>query len=129
MTTITSEQLRGMWGRGVYVAVSDATYALPTKRWLLAMAKEHAAKLGRWRKAFDCDDFAMSLKVETQKMHREADVDGLAVGVCFYRRDKGGAHAINWAVSRNGLYFIEPQTGREVWLSESELQSVYFVYV
>jgi len=110
---------------------ADAVYAVPTKKWLLKVARIHAKRRGQWRKAFDCDDFAMSLKLKAQELHAEVstEVDGLAVGVMFYMQDGSGGHAINWAVNKSGLYFVEPQTGREVCLSESESRSCYFVYV
>ncbi len=130
MQVLSNLELAKHWPRH-FVTMADARYALPTKKWFLKVAAKHAFDRGSWRKAFDCDDFAMSLKLKTQELHAKVakDVDGLAVGVCFYMQDKGGGHAINWAINRNGLYFVEPQTGREVWLSDSEFRSVYFVYV
>lgn len=113
------------------IVIVDAEYAVPTKKWLLRVARIHAEQSQPYSPAYDCDDFAMSLKLRTQQIHAQVmpTVDGLAVGVLFYVDDEAGPHAINWALHRRGLYFVEPQTGREKCLSKSELRSVYFVYV
>lgn len=113
------------------IRFGDREYAMPTKKWFLKTAQRHAFERGPWRKAFNCDHFAFSLKIACQEKHAEVskDVDGLAVGVCFYLDEKLGPHAINWSINRNGLYFVEPQTGKEKWLSKLELRFVGFVYV
>jgi hypothetical protein len=135
MKSLTTQEIDGIWQKlcpSVFRChhAADAEYAIPSKKWLLEVARQHAASLEPWRKSFDCDDFAFSLKVEVQKCHAAytEKIDGLALGVVFYLQHGQGGHAINWAISRGKIYFIEPQNGREICLSELELASAWFVY-
>ena len=136
MKTYTSMQMNIVIAGTFYksepmVQIADRSYAVPSKKWMLGMARQHAFHLGQWHNKFDCDDFAFSLKIEAQKLHKsgKGSVDGLALGVLFYKQDGSGGHAINFAISKGAVYFIEPQSGREVCLSKSELASVWFVYL
>jgi hypothetical protein len=46
-----------------------------------------------------------------------------------YTRDGGGRHAIVFAYTERGLEFFEPQTGRFVQLSGTEIQSRFAVRI
>ena len=116
------------------IQFSDRAYVCPMKDWVLG---EFAEAFRRQRQVFkvdnyepesnDCDDFARDAVTFAEKLHvrtgehRDA---ALAIGLLHYTRDAGGAHAVNlWAVDNNGtreIIVVEPQTGQEIKLSESE---------
>lgn len=111
---------------------ADGHYDLPSLNWLLDYCIKWVSQRAPWTEKFDCDDFAFAFKVACQEAHRKGSglSDGLAVGVIFYRPDRGGGHAINFAVvGDNEVVFIEPQTGERLCLTKSELESVFFVYL
>ena len=115
------------------VFVADGKYALPCKQWIQDFAHKwrKIANTKTWADKYDCDDFAMAFKLAVQEAHWQSDQttnDGLAVGIVHYHSDRGGGHAINWAVTEDGLIYIEPQTGEIICLSEQELRSRFFVY-
>ena len=83
-----------------------------------------------YSKQWDCDDFAAMFRIKAVEAHfrsgRNPD-EGLAVGEVWYTREDGRGHAINLAVVEGGdLCFVEPQTGAELKLTASELQSFCF---
>lgn len=111
---------------------ADGSYDLPARDWLISYCMKWVSARQAWTDKFDCDDFAFAFKVACQEAHRmgAGTSDGLAVGVVFFCPDKGGGHAINFAVvDNNEVIFIEPQTGERICLSKSELASVFFVYL
>lgn len=115
------------------VFVADGKYALPQKKWLADFAPKWRAlkNTKKWCDKYDCDDFSMAFKLACQEAHWESgqtDCDGLAVGILHYCPDTGGGHAINWAITDEGVVYIEPQTGEFICLSESELRTRFFVY-
>ncbi len=126
-----SQDLRRLWPFTTNVVFADRHYAVPKRDWLLVVAKEHRLDSPPYMLSWDCDDAALSLKVRCQTLHAANNplVCGLAVGIMFYRQDSGGYHAINWSVTPQGtLWFLEPQTGEALCLSDTELRSVVFVY-
>ncbi len=76
-----------------------------------------------------------------QIVHSKAQTDkddnskkqSVAVGVIWYERDGRGGHAINIIVTKIDdkltVRFIEPQDGKEVELSKSEKESIFFVLI
>ena len=130
--TITAITIERAW-RGVgNIVIADGRYAVPEKTWLKGVARTLKDNRKPYGKANDCDDFAVALKLRAQELHAMAqpEIDGLAVGIVFYKPESTTAgHAINWSLTAKGeLWFLEPQNGEEVFLSESERQSVSFVY-
>lgn len=126
--------IREVW-RGVPVArivTADSDYAVPERDWLLGVARTLASERAPYSAANDCDKFAMALKLKAQELHAKANpgIDGLVVGICFYKPDAmATGHAINWSITEGrALWFLEPQTGEELVLSSSERRSVSFVY-
>ena len=94
-----------------------------------------------WRHTFDCDNYAEAFRVFMQIVHSKAQNDkddnsrkqSVAVGVIWYERDGRGGHAINIVVTKVAdkltVRFIEPQDGKEVELSKSEKESIFFVLI
>ena len=94
-----------------------------------------------WRHTFDCDNYAEAFRVFMQIVHSKAQADkddnsrkqSVAVGVIWYERDGRGGHAINIVVTKVDdkltVRFIEPQDGKEVELSGSEKESIFFVLI
>lgn len=121
--------------------VADADYAVPTERWLVGSfyrnLREWFAQEGieKWTPDNDCDDFAARYRVFASICHARSGrkkEQGIAVGEIFYQIDNGGGgHAINCAViyenEKPRIICIEPQNGRRVELSPSELSSCWFV--
>lgn len=114
--------------------LADASYALPKLGYLLgpyaSWFREALGKLGAadyMPESGDCDDFADLYATLARIAHRRTSGSkgtALAIGVLYYTQDKGGGHAINAAVTPDfGLVFIEPQTGKQVFLSPTELKS------
>jgi len=111
---------------------SDSTFNLPTKTWLFSKFYPYFSKelerLGiiEWSEKFDCEDFAAMYKILCQVCHKNSrsTQGGLAVGAVDYQKDSGEYHCINIAFTDQGLVFIEPQTGKELKLSENEKNSI-----
>lgn len=114
------------------IFITDADYARPTtnfltgkfynfyKNWL----SEH--NIDTWQAKWDCDNFSSTYYTFTQICHANAgrNEQGISVGEFFYKiGGNGTGHAINIAVTEKGVIFIEPQTGKEVGLSEEEMLS------
>lgn len=114
------------------VHVQDANYASPSSAWLFgafASAFERLkANLGSNNyvpEINDCDDFATLAYWYIRHLHRiqsSPKETSIAFGTMVYARDAGGLHAINIAITEAGKpVFFEPQTSREVQLSETEI--------
>jgi hypothetical protein len=124
---VTVDEIKSIWSPHTVVC-GDQLYHTPAKMWVLEVARRHLRMLPSWRNTFDCDDFAFSLKLESQRRHRDKLRDGLAVGGVFYVRDSG-SHAVNWSItSGKRIWFLEPAAAKEIKLTEKERDSVFFVY-
>lgn len=122
------------------IFIADADYAIPKKNWLLNKFYPNfrqwlkSNNLDVWHEYNDCDDFATRYRTFSQMCHARSGrkiEEALAVGEMFYQIDNGGGgHAINCAVVLENqnpkIICIEPQTGQEIFLSESELRSCWF---
>lgn len=117
------------------VHFTDANYALPTSKWLLTSFYDYFLKwlsqndLTEWRLKFDCDNFACLYYAFAHACHTKSNrkEEGIAVGEMWYEPGNGGAHAINIACTEKGVIYIEPQTGKEVELTEPEKESCWFI--
>jgi hypothetical protein len=118
--------------------VADRTYAPVKKKYLLENFYDWYRKFMfsqdviKWDSRFDCDDFAALYRSLIQLAHFQAkgnNDEGVAVGEVFFWQegnpDKG--HAINCGMTEEGLIFFEPQTGKQLHLSNEELASIFFV--
>lgn len=117
------------------VYLCDSTYGVPTFRWLSGpfwdWFWEYRTSLGLrvWNRRNDCDNFARAYCQAASDAHALTNGnndEGLAVGEFWYRRENGGAHAIVCAFTDLGRVFIEPQTGKQLTLSEPEIKSCFF---
>ena len=137
---MTAEQLQSfLEGRGIWTAkclIADDLYSLPTREWFLGKFARAfgrllwAAKLVAWiQNRFDCDDFARLAAALAGILHKLSSKQptGLAVGEFWYQRAGGDNHAIAVAIVEEAgdwdLVFMEPQTQRELKLTEEEIQS------
>ncbi len=117
------------------VFVSDASYARPTQKFLESKFYEFYKNwlwendLSKWNNKFDCDNFAMNYYTFAQICNKKSSrkEEGIAVGVMFFKQDSGGGHAINFAIVEDKKFItIEPQTGKVITLSQTELDSCWF---
>jgi len=132
----------------------DATYALYSLNYIKGEGYEKFKKwlfrrgiLG-WRHTFDCDNYAEAFRVFLQIVHTKAQKgkddnstkQAVAIGVIWYERAGMGGHAINIVVSkiedesvdRNEslvVRFIEPQTGEELELTDTERATIFFLLI
>lgn len=118
----------------------DFYYYLPNKHWVFnEFAKSLDSLLNFLNNntpnsaSNDCDDFARAGAFLAQTLHSRTSPDsnaGLAIGEFWYKKDSGVAHAINIIVVRDyenlQLLFLEPQTGKEIILTENEKNSCFF---
>jgi hypothetical protein len=121
---------------GANIFLTDVDYAKPTTRWLTTTFYTYFLDwlkvngLEKWKNKFDCDNFEAVYYAFAHACHSKSDrsEEGIAVGQMFYKLDGGrGGHAINVAVTDDGLIFIEPQNGRRIQLSTAERESCWFV--
>ena len=112
----------------------DDEYALPTREWVLGefsvALRRNLELLGADKytaERHDCDDFARLAWAMAGLCHNLTSTrkSALAFGLLTYTTDAGGGHAINFAVVHNAkgereIMFFEPQTQREVYLSQQE---------
>lgn len=119
----------------------DSEYAFPSKTWLLnefcGSLKSFLNYLGLsdYQKSNnDCDDFCRAAALLAQVLHHRTSPNSdsaLAIGEFYYNLDSGaGNHAINIAIifdSEPKIVFLEPQTREQVFLSEREKNSCYFI--
>lgn len=134
LTVTKTDLLVAMAGNGQFFS-SDQTYACPQSEWLLgpfwSWYWETFTALGvmKWERTNDCDDFAMRYATAAKLCHSitkggVGNPEGLAVGEFWYQQDASGGHAIVVAMTPDkGLIFIEPQNGKEMKLSASEIAS------
>lgn len=111
--------------KGSSFQISDGSYGIPTKKWLLDdYAKWYREDLedrglATWFTNNDCDNFAWRFWDGCQWAHftsQKSTAEGLSVGV-FYYMSKNGGHAINTAVTDNKeIIFIEPQMNSDMFL-------------
>lgn len=117
------------------VFVTDKDYARPTTNYLLGKYYdfyrqwliEH--KLYTWKDRWDCDNFSSTFYVFAQMCHIKSSrpEQGIAVGEMFFMQDSGGGHAVNLAITEKGVIIIEPQDGKEIFLSENELENTHLI--
>lgn len=125
---------------GFPVVLKDATYAEVSSAWLRDYYGEFRKTLFRqgvvkWEETFDCDDFASfyvslaAVRFFTATWSSEFPAEALALGEFWYRPDgkRGQGHAIVTALTERGQVFIEPQSGQELTLTDSERLSRYLV--
>ncbi len=130
------------------VVLSDATYWKPSKEWVLNNVYPYYFNFLEGQGVsygdhFDCDDFARTFCVMAQlyfyKYEEEHRGESPAIAEIHYQPDPkpgtlgfflftGGKHAINAIVIDDGsIMFLEPQSGKQIFLSDHEKKSIYFV--
>lgn len=119
----------------VGLTFADTSYARPTLAWLTgpfwrSFAADRWAKVGRYTRTNDCDNWARAYAQHAQDCHARTAThpdEALAVGEFFYTRADGlGAHAIAVAITDTGLTFLEPQNGTVLPLTPAEIASCTF---
>ena len=122
----------------------DRIFWCPDKKWLKKLKNRAwrdrvAKKLMFWKNYNDCDNHSLNFLAEAMDLYagnpKNKDAKSPAVGECFFKRDKGGGHAINFVYEQyDGLTirrFIEPQrvampflTDIFIELSDTEVNSI-----
>ena len=132
--------------RNCALRIGDRTYAAVKKSFMIEDVLDRkdfysyykkvleALQIPDWREDFDCDDFAMLFKIVSSALHRHAKKvhkdkpESPAVGLMWYTTRKGTGHAINVCIGEGyKIFFLEPQTGEELCLTDQEKRSCYFV--
>jgi hypothetical protein len=152
MQTITNLEVKKYLKIGsndtVTINTPDANYCMYSEDFILGEGyknfKSWLFKRGifGWRQTFDCDNYAEAFIVylqilHTKAMQKEKDLSkkqSVAFGVIWFNRDKGGGHAINVFITKDNeglvhIKYIEPQTGEIVYLSQTELKSIFFILI
>lgn len=143
MKTISDKEIRLLFEQCLHAPFvpSDKTYACPTSEWVTKhfynWLKLVQVKLGvsKWQRTNDCDNFSARFAAFAPICHSLTIADqpdapeGIAVGEFWYhRRDSGGGHAINFAITVDeGLIFIEPQNGSVLKLFDTEMRSCFLI--
>lgn len=121
------------------VLLADENYVLPTRKFvndviLVAYTKFLTENHITYNDRFDCDDFARTFALFAaicNNLDGPNGFQGIAVGELWYMREDligKTAHAINIIVTADQeVIFIEPQNGKLVHLSESEIASTKMV--
>jgi hypothetical protein len=131
------------------LSLLDNRYVLPSRAWVFGAFAEAFAtmrqqfELQAWEAdRADCDDFAdlaawyahflrridFNLERKRARDLNDPPADGaIAFGTFSYIDEEIGAHMINFAIihesGRADIVFIEPQTGKQVDLSQGEICS------
>jgi hypothetical protein len=119
----------------------DSNYQCPSKAWVLDVFSDslnrslYALGLVSWKtEAWDCDKFARLAAVLGAIEHARTpwrEQAALALGVFCYV-PAAGPHAINFAVvdpHTMEIVWLEPQTQKEVKLTEDEIGTCYNVMI
>ena len=89
-----------------------------------------------WEPKFNCIHItslyveAAQLKFASKNFSYTSKAEALAIGEVWYHPDKfneGMDHAIVIVYTNKGLLFIEPQTGNEIKLSDTEMKSIKYL--
>jgi len=116
---------------GVRPVLADASYACPTKKWVgkfFVWYRWCCARVGVvWKGCYDCDDFARLAAAFAQISHYLSDCEdkpqGLAFGEFWYDSELG-PHAVNIILIEDSeAIWYEPQTGKELNLTDEEKES------
>jgi hypothetical protein len=112
---------------------NEESYAIPTKKFLLNSLAQAYSKLlmgyqlEKWEDKWDCDDFANEFRMHSIKSNEKSTnkTPGIAVCTIVYKIDNSGWHMINGAIiDKREFIFIEPQTRKEVTLSDTEKKTI-----
>ena len=118
--------------------MGDATYAEVNSAWLHQFYSDYRSELSRlgivkWDSRFNCRHFASyytelaQSRFFTANFQSSMPAKSLAIAQVWYHQDKdNGGHAIVMAMTEKGKIFIEPQTGEELHLSQTEQASIFF---
>jgi len=123
---------------GVIPVLPDYSYQLVNKNGLKAFYKQYSEELFskdvvKWESNFDCNRFSQYYAALAQIMYykenfRSNRAKAIAIGeVYFYSERLKSNHAINFALTDSGFVFIEPQTGEEIILTDTEKKSIFFI--
>lgn len=135
--THTQQELRaelgfvGNYGKLSYAQVSEAWL-----QWAYAdfRAELSAGQFGvvKWDDRSQCTLFATAFEVFCQKryfaqaFHSSIPAPGVAVGTIWFQPAPGQGHAVNVVRTERGVRYLEPQTGRFLELTATQLSSIYF---
>lgn len=133
---LTIADMVGRAGAGTF---GKSEYAEVNRDWVLWAYQDFKAEISAgqygvasWSDRSQCTFFATSFEVYAQKryfaqaFHSAIPASGVAVGSNWYHPAPGEGHALDIIITQNGTEYFEPQTGRFIILSASQVQSTYF---
>lgn len=114
----------------------DLVYSEVDSKWLphwYDLYKRRLFEMGivNWDVNFDCNRFAdlyvsMAQACNSVRTFHSDAKTSLAIGTVWYRREATGSlHAIVQVFTERGRLFVDPQTGAELSLSQSERFSIF----
>lgn len=122
--------------------ITDADYATPSKKWIQGEFFNLYRKwlwdhnLFTWKEYGDCDNFAFTFYCFANMCHAKTmqirerqglpTVQGISVGIMFFKQKNYGGHAINFIVTEDEFLYLEPQNGQWLNLSKEERESCWF---
>ena len=112
-------------GKG-FVAATDDWWVKEFCPWWMEFIKHWG--WDKWADQWLCKDFAAMFRVFAQRAHastHKVPDERLICAEFWYRRDDGTGHALNFMLTDKGPVYIEPQTGKRVTLSTTEIASCY----
>jgi len=124
-----------------FASIGGRAYAEVSSTWLnqfYGKYRSELANLGivKWDDRFDCRRFAgmfielAQAEFYVKMFHAQTPANSLALGQVWYRPEKSPTgHAIVVAFTERGRVFLDPQSGREVALSEQERNSIYMILI
>lgn len=126
---------------GGFCICGDEQYAEVNSKWLADYYDDYRKTLfdqgvTKWDAKFDCDHFAgfyvalAKIRFFTETFHTVTTAKAPALAEYWYRKEEGeggGGHAVVVALTEQGTWFIEPQTGERLFLSTDEQNSKYLV--
>jgi hypothetical protein len=125
--------------------IPDEVYWCTSRTWVhqtLVPSWLHALKNTTYSHQYDCDDYSLEFMVHAHTAFRRESIslpiDNMCIAEVWYVPDyiaklrqsniDIGNHAVNMIIVHPyDILFIEPQTGKFIQLTSSEIQSIYFM--
>ena len=128
--------------KNAHVVLTDADYATPDRYWLSTnfywafKRNLMSNNLYQWKEYHDCDNkafrywqFASDCHARTMMLREKQGLpifEGISVGVFFFKQETRYGHAVNFAITKEGVEFIEPQNGQFIKLTKEERETAWF---
>lgn len=141
-TTVSSYFMDTQWklmskydNNGAFPFTGDRSYAIVNYDWLFVFYETWRDEIFKqdviaWDDKFDCNKFTSSFVSRAQieyykKVWRTNKPQSLALGEVWFITKGIQSHALVAALTNKGLVFFEPQTGKEITLTQEQQASIY----